>query len=449
MKKILILLGALLVGTAAEARECVPQTEMQEIARNFPQFSNLAGAEYCYDGSHMSHLIAGIMFMRKTQFEPMDKSRDDLFSGRFANNWYQYFIGRINKFEIDENCPKGVAAYVYAFGGRTMYACTMMLSADYTALDRASVFMHEARHIDGYPHVTCRTGARAGLQGACDTRISDGGSYAVSVETYAQLAKFAVGVHPALRSYARSSAVVYADEAFEQKVRVEQSKRLLVVGADKSLLVVGGKGEGRRLGSLPLAGRVTMRAQHMILFPEDRNQNARFVFARGEGEIEQKAGNQANEYNEMSPAERAKVVGIHIGAQWDARVFTDKVRMACDPRAHRSQEIAFSGDKPIGVIYPEGYDRAFTKVHLMMESGAVMEAGCKTKSAYLIPSDLQLGQKYTSLLKVDNLTLGVDSEGALWEVNGKTARPYAVPGLKGSRALQVLPNSVVDFFNET
>jgi hypothetical protein len=447
MKALLFLLISVF-SLNAQARECIPQTEMQEIAQHFSQFRDLANSEYCNDNSHRYHLVAGIMFMRKTQFdESMQRSRDDLFSGRFASSWYTYFIGRINRIEIDTNCPKGVAAYVYAWGGRTMYACTMMLSENYTALDRASVFMHEARHIDGYPHMTCRSGPRAGLRGACDNRISDGGSYAVTVETYAQLARYAQDVHPALRAYARSSAVIYADETFQQEVRVDRTRQFLVMADDKSFHQVKVDGSLERLGESPALGRIVMRSQHMILFPEDKTLRARFLFAGNEGEINQEAGNQAVEYNGLSPEERAKWTDLHIGAQWNAVVFQDKVRFSCDPNSHATRELPLSGERPVGLLYPEGYDRAAWATHLMMESGKVFDVSCTGKSAALRPSALVLDRTYKAVHRVGELTLGLTTDGFLREIQGASSRPFSLGALDG-RIRALAPNQSFSFFDE-
>ncbi|HMN68523.1 MAG TPA: hypothetical protein PKC28_08285, partial [Bdellovibrionales bacterium] len=255
---------------AAHANDCISQTEMSEIAASFPQFRSLAGAEYCLDDSPTAHLLGGIMFMRQTRFAPdMPKSNDDLFSGRFASSWWDYFIGRINEFQVEGSCAKGVVAYVYWFGN-TMYVCPMALTANMTALDLASVFMHEARHIDGFPHTTCTHGPRQGLQGACDSRISQGGSYAVTVETYAQLAKYAPDIHPAMRAYSRSSAAIYANEAFETPVRVDLRTQYLIMTDDGEFheLNVVGETATKLAGHAPAVGQIFMRGQHMILYPQ-------------------------------------------------------------------------------------------------------------------------------------------------------------------------------------
>jgi hypothetical protein len=321
----------------------------------------------------------------------------------------------------------------------------MMLSANYTALDRASVFMHEARHIDGYPHITCRTGARAGLQGACDNRMADGGSYAVSVETYAQLAKYATGIHPALKAYARSSAVVYADEAFETKVRIDRTQQFLVMDQTKNFHLVRADGSSQVLGQSPLLGKIVMRGQHMTLIPDDLNEKARFVFARDEGPINQEAGELAAEYNTQTPEQRAALVDMHIATQWNVRVYQDRAKFACDPRSKELKEIAIKGDVPVGMIYLDGYDRAAKGAHLMMQSGRVYEIGCSSKTTpVLTPSTVTLDQTYKSLYKVGELTLGVTMGGELRQVSGNSSRPFAVKGLGMVR--EVMPNQVIEFF---
>lgn len=443
-----LFLTLLLTPALAKAETCVPKAEMQEIAKSFSQYASLANSDYCYDGSQTSHLIAGLVFMRQTQYKnPMDKSRDDLFSGKFAASWWNYFIGRINEFEIDDSCPKGVVAYVYAFGGRTMYACSAALTDNFTALDLASVFMHEARHIDGFPHMTCTHGPRQGLQGACDTRISDGGSYAVTVETYSQLSKYAEGIHPALKAYARSASVIYADEAFEQAVRIERAERFAVIAKDKSIHAVNQNGTTERLGNAPELGRIVMRGQHVIIVPDDVNSRARFMFLRGEGEIASLAGNQAEEYNALPPAERATLVDMHIGAQWNTRVYKTKAKFDCDPRSPNSQEVALK-ETPVGLVYPNGYDRAAKVAHLVMDSGKVMEVGCNGNQAFVRDSSVRLDQKYKSLYKVGSVTLGLTLDGFVREISGSSSKAYTLGrGLDGN-IHEIMPNQAVDFFAE-
>ena len=138
--------------------------------------------------------------------------------------------------------------------------------------------MHEARHIDGYPHITCSRGPRKGLQGACDTRITAGGSYAVTVETYAQLAKFGIELHPALRAYAKASAVIYADEAFETPVKINRAENLLLLSSNLDFYSMNPQtNELKKLGKASAAGKIVKRAQHMIVFPNDKTLKAQYI----------------------------------------------------------------------------------------------------------------------------------------------------------------------------
>lgn len=433
---------------AAPAGTCVSKAEMQEIAQHFTQFAELANADYCYDGSEESNLIAGLMFMRETAFNSsMPKSPDELFSGRFAADWYKYFVDHIDDITIDTGCPKGVGAYVYGFGS-TMYVCSMLLSDNFTALDRASVMMHEARHLDGYPHITCSRGPRKGLRGACDDRIADGGSYAVSVETYMQISAYAPNIHPALRAYARAAGVTYADEAFETPVQVERQPRLLMLstrGEFRALDLSNGVKE-TSLGNAPAVGRIVMRAQHMIVYPEDKSQPAKYVFARNEGDIQQTAGDIAVEYNGLSAQQRADWVDVHMSAQWTAKVLKSKVVFACDPNANTSNEVAApNGETPAALVYPEGYSRESSKIHLVMESGKIFEIGCSNRRGYIAGSSLTFDQQYKRIQKVGNTVVGLSREGKLFTISGSTSSPLQT-SLDGA-VYDLVPNQSIGFLD--
>lgn len=433
--------------SAQEAAECVPASEMTAIAQHFTQFRNLAGREYCLNGSHESHLIAGLMFMRQTQFAAsMPKSADELFSGEFAGDWYRYFIGRINDLSIQASCPKGVGAYVYMFGN-TMYVCPMLLSDNFTALDRASVMMHEARHIDGFPHMTCTRGPREGLQGACDRSIGQHGSYGVTVETYAQIAAYAPAIHPALRSYARSSAVVYADEAFESPVRISRAQQflLLTTQGEFHTLNLNGGVTTNQLGSAPALGKIVMRGQHMILYPDDKNLPAKYVFARNEGEIQQAAGDIAVEYNTATPAQRGEWVDVHIGSQWSARLLKNKAKIGCDPRSENTVDVGTGGETPVALVYPNGYERGSKSAHVAMASGKIFEMGCENGRAFLRASAFAFDQAYKRIHKAGSDMVGLTKDGRLFKISGTTSLPIAT-SLDG-RVHELAPNQFIEFLD--
>lgn len=436
---------------AQQTATCISKEEMQEIARDFSQFEPYANDRYCLDGSEISNLLDSLLFMRKTSFQPpLENSQDELFSGRFKDDWYGYFTGRISGIEIDRGCPKGVGAYVYGFSDK-MYVCTMLLTADFTSLDRASVFMHEARHIDGFPHTTCRSGARAGIRGACDYRISDGGSYAVSVETYAQIARYATEVHPALRAYSRAAAVTYADEAFVTPAQVDRTSGLVVLSSDRTFYQVSKTATGqlyaKALGQAPHLGTVIPRAEQLILFPSNKTKLAGYVFPRGEGEISQQAGELPRKYNEMSADEKAKVIDSHIAGQWTAQIKGHQIEFSCDYRSDSVTHVNLpQGKEALGFVYPQGYNRANETLLVSFADGSLYEAGCEnSRQAFIRDS----GQSYSIPMKrvhrADSLILGVDLAGSLYEiVNGQ---PQLIHAAGIDFAFEIAPYSSFDFFD--
>lgn len=447
--------------------ECIPQAEMKAIASHFNQFANLANADFCNDDSQNWHLVSSIEFMRKTQFsETMQPSKDQLFSGKFANNWYDYFIGRIDSLEVVNDCPKGVIAYVYMWGDKTMYTCPAALTDRFSSLDRASVMMHEARHIDGYPHVTCSKGARKGIQGACDTNISNGGSYAVTVETYAQLAKYAEGIHPAMKAYAKSSAVIYADEAFENPVKINRAENLLVLTKDLDFYSLNVKtSELKKLGQASSEGHIVKRGQHMIIFPTDKNLKAQYVFSNNEGEIAQSPMEFVSEYNTQTPEQKSQFVDLHSGAQWTAIVYKDKVNLKCDPRSQATKDINLpKGVTAASLIYPDGYARDKYTALLTTSTDQLFELGCVNKQATLKPvskpslrsfvksfkssmklyNQLVYDQKYLRIHKVNSDVLGLADDGKIYKIESGRSTPIKTD--LDVEIAEIVPQQSFEFF---
>jgi hypothetical protein len=332
------------------------------------------------------------------------------------------------------------------FGDKTMYTCPMALTTNFSSLDRASVMMHEARHIDGFPHMTCTKGARKGLQGACDQKIADGGSYAVTVETYAQLAKFADGVHPAMKAYSRSSAIVYAEEAFENAVKINRTQNLLLLTSDLSFHSMSlDKNETKALGKAAALGHIVKRGQHMILFPADKTLKAEYVFSGDEGSISQSPNEFVSEYNAQTPEQKANLVDYHIAAQWSARVYKNSVILACDPRSAAVKELALPGGQTASaILYPDGIARDKYTVQVATESGDMFDVSCVNKQPGLKPSTVKMDQKFARVHKVANRTLGLTAEGNLFTIEAGRSTPLTTP-LDGT-ITEIAPQDTFEFF---
>lgn len=448
---ILVILSGLFVSVAHAQnaqKECVSQAEMKEISSHFTQFANLANADFCNDDSKEWHLVSSLMFMRHTQFTgDMPKSNDELFSGRFAKDWYGYYIGRIDNISVVDSCPKGVIAYVYMMGDKTMYVCPMALTKTFSSLDRASVMMHEARHIDGFPHMMCTHGARQGMQGACDKKISDGGSYAVTVETYAQLAKYAQGIHPAMKAYARASSVIYADEAFETAVKINRTEKLLTLTQDSRFYSMDTlTNKLTQLGQAFALGKIVRRAQHMIMFPTDKTQKAQYIFANNEGTIDQSPSDFITEYNSGTPDQKANLVDLHIGAQWSARVYKNSVTFICDPTSPAMTEIKLpAGVTAANLIYPDGYARDKYTTNMTTTAGDVYELSCAGKKASLKASTMRMDQQFDRIHKVNGIVYGL-TQGNLFTIDGAGRSTPLATELTSGQVVEIVPQQTFEFF---
>jgi hypothetical protein len=268
----------------------------------------------------------------------------------------------------------------------------------------------------------------------------------VTVETYAQLGEYAPSLHPALRAYAAASAVIYADEAFEEPVHIDRTDKFLLLTNDKAFYELGADGSSQisRLGDAPALGHLVKRAQYSILYPDDKTLPARYVFAHDEGELNQQAGDVATAYNASTPAERAQLVDMHMGAQWTALVYRDHLHFTCDPRSSAAQDISTGGAVPAAVLYPTGVDRAATSALLVMESGAVMEFGCHSTTPYLQVSTTRFDQTYKRVYRAGGEVLGLTKDGRLFKIDGALSSPLqtAVDG----RIFDLVPAQNFAFF---
>jgi hypothetical protein len=199
------------------------------------------------------------------------------------------------------------------------------------------------------------------------------------------------------------------------------------------------------LGQAPALGRISMRAQHMVLFPEDKAQPSKYVFARNEGDIQQTAGDLAAEYNSLTPQQRGDWVDVHIAAQWSAKVKKNAITVGCDPRSDSTTDLNTNGETPLSLVYPNGYDREFSSAHLVMQSGKVFEVGCASGRAFLRASSLTFDQPYRRIYKAGGDVVGLTQDGRLFRINGATSTPLQT-GLDG-RVYELAPNQSIGFLD--
>lgn len=100
---------------------------------------------------------------------------------------YTFFKERVKKIIYDESkdsyCAReDVSSFGYSNYGSEIYLCPFFFSADLAKVTRAAAILHEARHSEGFHHVTCQSGDKAGAHDSCDSSLEFNGSYAVALE---------------------------------------------------------------------------------------------------------------------------------------------------------------------------------------------------------------------------------------------------------------------------
>ncbi|MES2802139.1 MAG: hypothetical protein V4654_06575 [Bdellovibrionota bacterium] len=403
----------------ADTTSCISAADMTQIAKDFKQFAKLSGKEYCNNGSEEAHLLAGIHYIRKVQFtKPMTNSSDDLFKGTFAGDWYKYTTNLVKTFVIEKSCPQGVIAFVYGFFHQnTMYVCPMALTPAFTPLDLASVFMHEARHIEGYPHVTCSRGPRAGLNGACDKKISDAGSYAVTVETYAQLGAYGKDIHPAHRALAQASSLIYAAESFQTLVTVNKEEAFLALTSDREMFHIDSSLKtAKQIGKTENHGHFAKSKMGLVFIPEDKNLVMSRIFQTGE------TSPLSGEYND-NVATRANVVDYYFAWTWNARVEKTKVKFFCDKRQNPTQanEVQLGGEA-LSIVYTEGYapDKDYAYVNT---TKGVVKISCKgAKGKIVAANNVSVDADVKRIHKAGSTVLGLTNDGELLNLSASSKR---------------------------
>jgi hypothetical protein len=227
-----------------------------------------------------------------------------------------------------------------------------------------------------------------------------------------------------MRSYAKASAVIYADEAFDTPVRIDRQAKFVALTNDKQfheVILNGGNVSIKALGQAPALGHIVRRAQYLVLYPDDKNLTSGFLFTNNEGSVTTAAGDVSIAYNTATPAERAEWVDMYLGGTWHARVKRTEVIFGCDTRSSNLTSVSTGGEVPASVLYPNGYDRVQRSNQLIMESGKVYEMGCNGTTPVLRDSGQRYDQAFKRMYRSGGETLGLGRDGKLYRVQGSTS----------------------------
>lgn len=321
MKLLLLLCATLLTSVSAQAtnyfnkeEKCLQVEDVQAVQGHFRQFRTFTASgtgEICrgegIDDTWFEVLRSVLALQRLSVNGTIVRDEQDDLTRRpiQEKDWWGYFTQRANDFVIlpaycDSN--PGVVAFVYSFRRGQINLCQRFFEMDPGA--QIEVLMHEVRHFDGHPHVTCTQGNEAGTPGACDDVITRGGSYAVSVQVSVELA-FVDQLSLDDRALAEASATYSVSNKFNTRTKVKVREYIYLANeagelhrADLTKLP-----RTEFVAKLAAPARVLSNGSQLTIFPLDSAQAA-YRRSRDLTVNVQGLGAFANLYNAKSPQER-------------------------------------------------------------------------------------------------------------------------------------------------
>ncbi len=271
MKYVILMAGILAATASAQAAQCLDEkvvSSVKEIisleGENWDKEDLCDPSTNTYKTLEMLSLIKQISFAdRQIKMGPFDQQI-------LPKDFWGYFQEHVSYIVNEDECRKGVVAFVYgAWKDRVVHLCPYFYEDSFNIYERAETVLHEARHFEGFGHVTCvRKGPRTGQAGACDNNIQEKGSYAVTVESLAKMGFLAEGLADPVRAQLKNSSLVY-DEAFNEPILPEGflSSYMITQAKDKGLLF-----DGTRLLEVPAItnAKIISRTSALAAFPLDK-----------------------------------------------------------------------------------------------------------------------------------------------------------------------------------
>jgi hypothetical protein len=301
---------------------CISAQDMQVIGQSFSQINSRLSdtlTRYCEIdlGKEWFAVSKSLEVLKNIKQNAPVFDEKDAFTHKAISekNWWSYFTNRASSFTLERQCEEGVVAFVFGgFGGGNgnIHLCPFFFEQG--LYSQASVMMHEVRHFDGHRHVTCASGQEEGNRGACDTRLSNKGSYAISVQTIVGMAR-SNDTPKDQASLLESEALYMAFNKFNETPEVKINNAVILSNNAGEVLKWNPlKKTIIKVGQLNESAVVLNSYNRFTIYPTDANVPA----YRMDKELrvrQDSIGLFAVEFNKETPAEKEKYKNIsYLGA---------------------------------------------------------------------------------------------------------------------------------------
>ncbi|WP_413574653.1 hypothetical protein ACLVWU_10525 [Bdellovibrio sp. HCB290] len=201
---------SLSLNTWAQSSDCVDKTQADIVLKDFKFYGDQQYLKLCDSNDVATQTIKSLIFLKDLK---LNKAAKGYRMGIAGARPYDYVKKRVSIFILENQCDRGTGAFVRLDEKRTVHLCPGQMDAFW----RASLVIHEARHLDddGHAHTECRRGTFALNPGnqSCDLSYDDQGAYAVMTEFYSQIAN-TEAVNPAIRKLGKSLFMNFVIERF-------------------------------------------------------------------------------------------------------------------------------------------------------------------------------------------------------------------------------------------
>lgn len=338
----------------ASTTSCLSQEQVQSVSASFqflPQ-QLIPQSELC-DAEADSYKLATILLALKNlrlDETPLNNRYDQKILG---NDFWGYLKARVRTISKASpeasSCVNGALAFVEDDSQKTLFLCPAYFSDIYYSLyGKASILLHEARHVEGYPHTMCLAGNKVGSTGGCDESIEERGSYAVSTEALAKMLFRGKNI-PANEKAKLKIHLLESLESFNEPVNGVGNTALYLQDAD-------GKGayffDGIKLFPAKQFERanVVSRYVNLQIVPKNGMKAFSWDVLQSQTAFSPVAGSCAKAYNAAPAEKRSPLI----------EVIDDGIYFACAYENHLSARLGYEMSEDVVIPLPKKIKAVFT-----------------------------------------------------------------------------------------
>lgn len=398
--KVCLALGLAVVATASASassynyfdkeEKCLKVSDVQDIQDHFQQFQKYTTSgkgEICRDevGEKWYEVVRTTLAMQRlnvTNAVQRDVN-DDMTRKPLPNkNWWAYFTQRADSFVIEPsycNTNANIVAYVNPWFKGRVNLCPQFFKMD--PASQISTLMHEVRHFEGYSHVTCTQGNEMGSAGACDDKISTGGSYAVSAQADVELS-FVKQLSEANRILSESSAIYTVNNKFNVLPIVKDTNYIYASNKDGEIwrMAEGNLSKPQLVTKLKDASYIYGNGSQFTVYPVDATVDA-YRISKSYKQRAKSIGAYANMYNADNTADRKSYGAIsYYGV--GAIVKDNQLHTFCGTQATSLSAKSFdNGQVQALPVLKDAKDK--DHMYILSTSGDMFDFTCNDKTGEL------------------------------------------------------------------